>query len=498
MENQKKKIGMIIVFLIGIIIGALVVWGVGQNQKATEGYIPSFRIIGDVTEVQTIQTLPEEELVTFEYEEESFKGIPVSQLLEKAVPWTENSTVVYVGNDGLTAEVDGQTLDKAYCLYSEENGWELIHLQHPVSSNIKHLKEIVVVSQEEIHAKTHSGFTIFSDHENLDSFTPGQMYMMGYQLEKNLEGESNIQNNFVRIYTTHRILDMQKLLRQDHMGLTTEGKESIEETGMLFMNDGRIVSVTLDGFLDMVDNQIQYVSYEKKYQYEDVVGLYIGDPKAYVGDVYYDMEYYIEKEEPVMLIFIDGFNIETYKEAVKRGIIPNISNGEMEEAFSVHTSVTNAGFASMITGQTPDVNGVHNRDHRDLKVDTIFAVAKEKQCTTAFLEGDIRILNTEIPPVLHVNGDMEILESVGKAVEDKTDFIFAHLHELDNMGHSFGPNDERLYAYLEGIDLALGEILEEYEGKVIITTDHGMHEEGIAGNHGSMRYEDMIIPIIRH
>ncbi len=477
----------IVICGITLIIGIAMGLGIGYMWFQSPSYQPFLNIIGDVEHTLTLENLSEYEAVPFEYDGEKLKGVPFKEILEQVQVVDAGSRIFYVGSDGLTAEVDGETLEESYLLFNAENGWEMVNINHPVSSNIKRLSDIVVVSQKEI---TNGSFTIFTEDNNLFSVTPGQMYMDDYNYFRDLEGESNIKNNFVRIYTSHKTYDMKALIKE-------QGKTYQEyTTGTLFLEDGSIKQVSLDGFLQMVGNQINYISYEEAYEYMDVVGLYLGDTLGYVGDAYYDMEYYLEKGEDILVFFLDGFNYNSYEAALEKGIIPNIGSGEVRKSFSVHTSVTNAGFASMITGQTPDINGVHSRDERALLCGSIFGVAKELGIDTAFLEGDVKILDTEIAPKLHVHGDADILKSVKKAVEDKTPFIFAHLHELDDTGHNVGPDDELIYEYLEEVDGVIGEILADYDGKVLITTDHGMHDEGEAGNHGSMRYEDMIVPII--
>ncbi len=480
---MKKIMTYGIVLILGVALGI----GSGYMAFHQSVYEPFLYIVGDVEETLTLENLSEYDKVSFEYKGEKMEGVPMNDILATVQMTDENSNIFYVGSDGLTAEVDGQTLEESYLLFTAENGWEMINLNHPVSSNIKRLADIVVVSQEEI---TDGSFTIFTEEENLFSVTPGQMYVDDYNYFRDLEGESNINENFVRIYTSYKIYDMKSLIEE-------QGEAYAEYTiGTLFMEDGSITQVALDGFLEMNGNQLNYISYEEAYAYQDVVGLYLGEALGYVGDAYYDMEYYLEKGEDILVIFLDGFNYNTYETALAEGIIPNIGSGEVHKSFSVHTSVTNAGFASMITGQTPDVNGVHSRDERAFMCRSIFGVASELGVSIAFLEGDAQILDTEISPKLHVNGDLEILESVQEAVDDGTQFIFAHLHELDDTGHSYGPDDDLIYEYLAEIDSVIGEILDDYDGKVLFTTDHGMHTDGDGGNHGSMRYEDMIIPII--
>lgn len=468
--------------LIPIIVIAFACFFIGFFIKSEpETFVPSFQVIGDVQEVLTISNLDEYEKSEFTYKDETLSGVSVADVVTGILD--ENSSLFYVGTDGLTSEVDARTVEKSYILFSEDNGWEIINTEHPISSNIKLLKEIIVVSNEEI---SDYSFTIFDDDENFFSFTTGQLMLENYELYRRFEGESKVEDNSVTVYTSHKIIDIQTLIAD-----VTEETQCV-----VFLESGAIELSKLDGYLDIADNQINYISYEKSYEFEDVVGIYLGKTLAFLGDVYYDMEHYLENDENVMLIYIDGFNFETLETATEMGIIPNISNGEIKKAFSVYTSVTNAGFASMITGTTPDVNGIHTRDERTMLVPSIFEIASNLGVQTSFLEASTKILDTEIEPTLHLHGDLSIIETAKTDIEEGAEFVFMHLHELDELGHSYGPDGELLYEYLEEVDVKLGEIIDAFDGTVIITTDHGMHNTEDAGDHGDMRYEDMIIPII--
>ena len=485
MTKKSKTIIWVLISLGVIIVGTLLGVVGGRYLESKTSYRPTLQVVGDVKNVLNINNLENYEQVNFTYKDATYTGVSVEKILEEAVMDTSSSKVFFVGSDGLTAEVDSQTLEETYCLFSKENGWEVINLNHPVSSNIKHMREMIVVSQE----LGDLAVTLFTKDKNLKSITPGQFYMMPYENRRFFEGKSEIESNYVGIHTSHRILDMQELVKN------LEEVNDVKN-GTLFLENGKIEQVNLDGYLEVQGNQIHYRSYDKEYEYNDIRGFYLGEPLNYLTDVYYDMEYYIEKDEPVMLIYIDGMSEEIFQKAKKDGIIPAISGGENKQALSVHTSVTNAGFAAMITGVTPDINGIHNRSHRELKVPSIFQLAKDHNTKTAFFEGNANILNTEIMPQLHVNGDHAILKSTEHAIEEGAEFVFIHLHELDELGHTFGPDSPKLYDYLEIVDKKIATIIEKFSGQVIITTDHGMHKTEIGGSHGNMRYEDMVIPII--
>ncbi len=465
------------------LVALTVVLGIGVvtlSLRDQKGYVPTLKITGDVETLLQITSLDQYEKSKFTYKDKSREGVSLSQVVTGMLD--QNSSLYYVGNDGLVAKVDGTTVEKAYLLFTAENGWEIISTEHPVSSNIKEIKEIIVVSNE---VESKNAFTIFTDNANLFSATIGQMLVSDYRHVQEFQGESVDKGNSVSIFTSHKMISLSSLV-----------KDSENKTGqaVIFLEDGSIHMGTADGMLELGDTQVKYHLGDTIH--ENVVGIYLGETLGFVGDAYYDMDHYLSAGEKVLTIFLDGFSMETYEIAKERGIIPNISGGEVKKVFSVHTSVTNAGFASMITGTTPDINGVHSREERELLVPSIFQRALDLELSTSFLEGDIQILNTEIAPKLHLHGDTAIIQSAKDDIANNVDFCFLHLHELDNLGHMYGPKGDALFEYLQKMDQEIGALVADFDGKVFLVTDHGMHKEGTAGNHGSMRYEDMVTPMI--
>ncbi|MFI3237463.1 MAG: alkaline phosphatase family protein [Lachnospiraceae bacterium] len=481
---NKKKIICTIASIVLIIVVGVVGYLVGSQQT---GFQPSFRVIGDIDEEIIIESLKDYELTSFSYSDETIKGVSIHTLIDSSTLLDANSNILIVGADGFASEISYQSAAESYIVFSKENGWEIMNVNHPPSCDIKNIKEIVVVSAEET---SNYVFSVFTENENLYGKTIGQMYLDITTSYYSFEGTSKINDNFVTVYMPHTIFDMQDMMQK------YEVDEAYTSTGMLFLDDGSIVQVPLDGYIELDGCDINYVSYDTEYEYLDVGGMYLGDPVGYLGDVYYDMEHYLTSGKNVMLLYVDGFSYEMYEKSLEMDIIPNLATGDVRKVVTVYKSVTNAGFATMITGQTPNINGVHSRDERALLVDSIFQIALDEDIPTAFLEASTQILDTEIKPSLNVNGDESILQETIEAVYAGNEFIFTHTHQLDEMGHSYGPYDDRLYDYLEMFDEYLGEIMECFEGEIYITSDHGMHKTAEGGDHGSLRYEDMIIPII--
>ncbi len=229
-------------------------------------------------------------------------------------------------------------------------------------------------------------------------------------------------------------------------------------------------------------------------------GIYLYNDFFSITDAYYDAESSLENNERVILVLLDGFSLNQYKHALSKGYINFLQNYYKNEAVSVYTPVTNAGYAAIITGKTPDINGIHDRSNREMKVDSIFQYALENDKKSVILEGDIKILNTEIEPMLHIDlnkdgdTDDEMFESTLTALKEDYDLIFVHFHGIDDRGHSFGPYSDEAMNYISKIDSWIEQLSEIWEGKIILTADHGMHETLEGGSHGECQQADMVVP----
>ncbi|NLJ57660.1 MAG: alkaline phosphatase family protein [Tissierellia bacterium] len=268
-------------------------------------------------------------------------------------------------------------------------------------------------------------------------------------------------------------------------------------TAALICNRGEIIRVSDNFYLDK-DKRVFVLSEGQRY--ENIVGIYLTNKYYSITDTYRQMKEYMEKDKKVMTVLLDGFSYNQFKLAQEKDYIPFLSEHFKNTALSIYTPVTNAGFAAIITGQTPDINGVHDRSVREMKVGSIFEYSLQNNKKALLLEGDIKILNTEIEPLLHIDlnkdgdTDDEIYESALNAVKEDYDLIFIHFHGIDDRGHSYGPYARETMDYIKTIDQYLQELSLNWEGVIILVPDHGMHESKEGGNHGICTQSDMVVP----
>jgi len=268
---------------------------------------------------------------------------------------------------------------------------------------------------------------------------------------------------------------------------------------IIINNDGRMIEEDSDFDLK-VEGAAIVAKKGNSLIAEDVISVYSGEDISRVGILYHDMNNFLKENQRVLAVLLDGFSYEQFSRLRDDGRIPFLSSIFKEKAISVYMPVTNSGFASIITGTLPQENGVYNRFFRDIKVKSIFKDVLEMDKKAILLEGDIKVLNTEIEPILHVDSnkdqdvDDEIYESAIAYMDKDMDLIFIHFHGIDDRGHSYGPYADETFNYIEKIDSYMQNLNELWDGVIVATADHGMYEKNQAGDHGESRYEDMIVP----
>ena len=202
-----------------------------------------------------------------------------------------------------------------------------------------------------------------------------------------------------------------------------------------------------------------------------------------------------------MLIITDGLGYHQYEYAVSNGHAPFIASQEkVKRALSVYKPVSNTGLAAMFTGKSPEDNGIYSRKQREPLVPTIFGELLGTGMKAIFIEGDIQILKLEIESILNTdknsNGtiDDEIFDAAMSNLDQDNLFFAAHFHSIDDAAHNSGVFSDEAMEKVETIDSYIEQLSSKWQGKIIVTSDHGMHDTDEGGNHGEFRFEDMIVP----
>ena len=211
----------------------------------------------------------------------------------------------------------------------------------------------------------------------------------------------------------------------------------------------------------------------------------------------------------VVFIFLDGFGYLRYQEIKDEGIAPFLDSlGIPMLALSVYPSITKAATAAMITGTTPERNGVRDRSKRATKAETILDTLARANKTSIAVEGDALAFNMPNAEII-LSGDRDgngysddnTFANAMTVIQDRMpDFLWIHFHGIDDVGHTCGPHTDQEVAKINEVDGYLEEIFRVLppDSLVLICADHGMHsvnEGDRLGNHGSLLALDMFVPI---
>lgn len=236
---------------------------------------------------------------------------------------------------------------------------------------------------------------------------------------------------------------------------------------------------------------------------ENPIGIIENPPLASITDIYGKALASMSDDKNVLIIYIDGLGYEIYEKALKTGTIPYISSlGTAKKALTVYPPITDVTFASMITGRTPKFTGIHSREKKPMPVRTIFDIATQQGKSSKVIEGNMKILTDEVDTVLNIdknkNGtiDDEIYKKAMEEIQNPPHILLVHFHSYDDFGHKYGPSSQEALEQLEVLDSYIEDIMKDYQGDVIITSDHGMHDEADGGSHGTFSSLDLFIPII--
>lgn len=456
-----------------------------SSKLETSGEL--LKVTGDVNE-ELLVPYGNESLMnwqTMEKDDNIYGSIKLDEIFNFYNYDKKDYSVLIKAKDGIKVVIK-DNYDKV-SIY-DNNGWNIFAPDFPPTVNLKDIGQIVLIKNKYDLSES---VNIISIDENLSSFTPGSMHLMNLQLYNFFDGESVKNTDYsMKAYKEKYLLSLEDATGQKY-------KNSI-----VMSKSGEYYFTTDKGYLQLQGNMINYTEPENRKTVFDIVGIIINPPSISVMDSYYDAKHYLDRDENVLHIFIDGFSAGQYEYAKENGLIPYIASlGHMDTALTVFKPVTNSGYAAMITGQAPAANGILNRNYREVKVDTIFDYVSSLNKESVIIEGNANIITTHGNPILNTdlnkNGftDDEVFKSA-KGNIFASNYAFVHFHGVDDSGHDFGDISKETMAKIEEVDGYVKELVKNWHGKVIITADHGMHSTENGGSHGEFRYEDMIIPYI--
>lgn len=464
---MNKKL-LILVCIISIVLFVVVKINGSSNESDTT------KVIGDVEQVVDVTNYMKNIVSHNKKTNEKVKDVlKLSKLISLSKPLENSYEVWLVDKEGNSLDINCNEIEEGcmFCLeeelYYSHNGGQV------VAKELGAISKIVVVSKD---TTLENGFNIISNTKNIESFSLGKIMM-------------SFINNDQKIYDKH--------IKPSYFYDINEDVSNI-----VMGNNGDYSLISSGDYFKLEEDCIDLMSEDNELKVYDAKGIYIDALQTSNMDVYKDTINYIEKGNKVMFVFLDGFSYGQYEYCKDNNLIPYMSQFDATMASSVYKPVTNAGFAAMITGVPPMKNGVYCRKQNELKTQSIFGKLKKMGKKSALIEADKKILNTEIQPILNIDKnkdgtiDDEIFECAKTKLKDDFDFLLVHFHAIDDMGHNFGDTGEQTLECIKIHDEYVRKLVESFEGKVIITSDHGMHKTKDGGSHGDFRYEDLIVPYI--
>ncbi len=466
--------GVIIATLVGAGITYLILELGGEARAATK-----FRLTGDVKEEVVVESFEGYNTTNIKTEEGSYKGIKLTELLDKAAPQGSDLSIFISAPDGVSAEIFEEGLDdESYIIFSEDTGWTFYSESHPKQSGIKQINEIVVIANSPIEETP--GVRIINGNKDT-LITCGQLFIEEKDSITVLEGEAEKGDKLTNAYTTRDLVKVSQYTGES-------------ENLVAYYKDGSEGEVSKDGYLLWRGNNIDYIGTDGKSITEDIQGIWVDAPSMSITDIKSEVE---AAEGDVLVIEVDGLGTNTFEE-YKPSYMYSKS---FEPMRTVMPSISNVALASIVTGETPDVTGVTSRDTREPLVDDMF-----KNKDAVVIEGYSQLITMSIDQTLNPDRnndestDDEVFASAKEALAESHELTYVHFHGFDDVSHTYGPFSNEAKEKLTEIDGYVKELSESFNGTIIIVSDHGQHSSDgeKLGEHGQFLLSDMEVPFIKY
>lgn len=482
----------ILIAVTALLVGALLMYLVGVGGNSVSYH--ALEIWGDVESVSSIGVQNDYNIEQVEYDGVALNGISLEELINDASPLVEDYDVLFFTTDGLYSRISGDDLSGCYIVspINGKNGWEAINTTHPISSNMKWITRIAVVSNE---LACDNDFSIITQDQLICSLSPGNLLCGEYRMDVVKGGESSQvvdgKSKTASQYNVYKTVDLEQYI---------DGNASLPSRVLVLGEDGGHAYDDGLGDIRIDKNSITYVFSDGETLMKNARGILLDPPQNSITDATKDAIAALGDHKRAMIIVLDGVSYNQYVQACDDGQFSFIKQLDADKASSVFTPVTNAGLSAILTGVGPDENGVWYRQS-ELLSDDVFKKATDIGKTSVYVEGDKTIVNTSITPSLNtdLNGDGtnddEVFEDImDKVTADESDLYVVHFHGVDDAKHAGdveGTNEALIRQ-----DGYVKQLVESFDGQVIIVADHGMHMDGDVYIHGRVLPLDLIVPYI--
>lgn len=434
-------------------------------------------VTGDVAVELELDDYSNFDTTTVVKNDETLLGVLLSDVLASANMYDASSSVMVAAYDGVMAELS--VLDIADCVLvsSSANGWQLVAPSHSPQAGVKDIEYIVVIAQT-IDDSTAVLGIIDDDQDTVLSY--GQLFLQDGVIVNVLESTASSYDIDTGVYNRLEVLPIsQYITSSDYVvGYFSDGSQKVIEA---------------DGYIEWRGNSADYISANGKSRTAGIIGIWADAPELCLTDVASTVA---SCTDDVLIIEIDGLGMNT----LYYHNWSYLASQDVETMRVVMPSISNVGIAAIVTGKTPDINGVAQLGDRELLVDDIFV-----GCDSCFVvEGSSSLINMSIDQQLNSDlnnsgsNDDEVYASA-MAVIGQYQLTYVHFHGYDDFSHNYGPYSDEVAVKALELDAYVKAMVEAHTGTVIIVSDHGQHDTGNSdklGAHGTFIYEDMTVPYI--
>jgi hypothetical protein len=231
------------------------------------------------------------------------------------------------------------------------------------------------------------------------------------------------------------------------------------------------------------------------------------NPPSMSGLMIYDLLMSSIAESPTLAVFVDGLGYKLWEYASEKGFSDTFFDIGFEPLRVVYPPKTVYNYYAFGTGELrPEA------EEKRKEMFSSFAepglISFETETGTAarrgvIIEGEMQLYLSPLRQVLHLPDkesglvDPAIYRTALKETADH-DFVFVHFHDIDDLGHSYGPNSKEVMEAIRRTGAFLTGLAAVWEGNFYVFSDHGMHEYyeeetgSLSGTHYTAGAEDMI------
>lgn len=211
--------------------------------------------------------------------------------------------------------------------------------------------------------------------------------------------------------------------------------------------------------------------------------------------------------DQAVMILLDGTQYEKLQTLIKADALPFFTGLKtIQPGLTVYPPITTSSTATLLTSMPPGKNGVFGYGYRSTELITLFDLAADNGLSVVAIEGaslpfNLRNAQTTLSGDRDGNGysdDNVAANTLQVITSEMPDLLYVHFHEIDDMGHAYGPESDAYQEALMRVDGYLSQIYDALPVNTFIAifADHGMHITDDGGNHGALKTSDLIIPII--